>query len=135
MLILVRSGKGRKDRYSILSNVALDLLRRYYRAYRPEKWLLPGAKAGSHLTERTVKKVFVRAKDKAGIHKQATVHSLRHSFATHLLEAGTDLLYIQGLLYHASSKTTEIYTHVTSKDLRRIQSPMARLVSNLELGT
>ena len=114
MLILVRAGKGRKDRFSILSPVTLETLRQYYRAYQPQKWLFPGAKPGSHITERTVQKVFVQAKDKAGIHKQATVHSLRHSFATHLLEAGTDLRYIQELLGHQSSKTTEIYTRVTS---------------------
>lgn len=128
MLILVRSGKGRKDRFSILSPVTLETLRQYYRVYRPQKWLFPGAKPGSHITERTVQKMFVQAKDKAGIHKQATVHSLRHSFATHLLEAGTDLRYIQELLGHQSSKTTEIYTRVTSHDLRRIQSPLDRLV-------
>ncbi|NMB38540.1 MAG: tyrosine-type recombinase/integrase [Firmicutes bacterium] len=128
MLILVSSGKGRKDRFSILSPVTLETLRQYYRVYRPQKWLFPGAKPGSHITERTVQKVFVQAKDKAGIHKQATVHSLRHSFATHLLEAGTDLRYIQELLGPQSSKTTEIYTRVTSHDLRRIQSPLDRLV-------
>lgn len=128
MLVLVRSGKGAKDRVSILSDVALDMLRNYYRVYRPQKWLFPGAKAGRHITERTVQKVFVQAKGRAGIHKDATVHSLRHSFATHLLEAGTDLRYIQELLGHQSSKTTEVYTHVTSRDLRRIQSPLDRLV-------
>lgn len=128
MLVLIRSGKGAKDRVSILSDVALKLLRDYYRVYRPEKWLFPGPKAGRHITERTVQKVFVQAKDKAGIHKDATVHSLRHSFATHLLESGTDLRYIQELLGHQSSKTTEVYTHVTSRDLRRIQSPLDRLV-------
>lgn len=128
MLVLVKSGKGGKDRVSILSDVALVMLRDYYRSYRPKKWLFPGAKSGSHITERTVQKVFVQAKEKAGIHKQASVHSLRHSFATHLLEVGTDLRYIQELLGHKSSKATEVYTHVTSKDLRKIQSPLDRLV-------
>lgn len=128
MLVLIRSGKGAKDRVSLLSDVALVMLRDYYRMYRPQKWLFPGAKAGRHITERTVQKVFVQAKNRASIHKAATVHSLRHSFATHLLEAGTDLRYIQELLGHQSSKTTEIYTHVTSKDLRRIKSPLDRLI-------
>jgi len=73
MLILVRSGKGRKDRFSILSPVTLETLRQYYRVYRSQKWLFPGAKPGSHITERTVQKVFVQARDKAGIHKQATI--------------------------------------------------------------
>lgn len=91
MLVLIRSGKGAKDRVSILSDVTLGMLREYYRAYRPQKWLFPGAKADRHVTERTVQKVFVQAKGRAGIHKDATVHSLRHSFAIHLLEAGTDL--------------------------------------------
>ena len=128
MLVLIRSGKGDKDRVSVLSEVALEMLRDYYRVYRPQKWLFPRAKVGRHITERTVQKVFVQAKDRAGIHKDATVHSLRHSFATHLLEAGTDLRYIQELLGHQSSKTTEVYTHVTNRDLRRIQSPLDRLV-------
>lgn len=128
MLVLVRSGKGAKDRVTLLSEIALEMLREYYRVYRPQKWLFPGAKAGRHITERTVQKVFVQAKKRAGIHKDATVHSLRHSFATHLLEAGTDLRYIQELLGHQSSKTTEVYTHVTNRDLRRIQSPLDRLV-------
>ena len=92
------------------------------------QWLFPGAKPDSHLSERTVQKVFARAKEKADIHRDATVHSLRHSFATHLLEAGTNLRYIQELLGHESLKTTEIYTHVSSRELSKIQSPLDRLV-------
>lgn len=87
-----------------------------------------GSKADRHITKRTVQKMFVQAKDRDGIHKDATAHSPRHSLATHLLEAGTDLRYIQELLRHQSSKTTEIYTHVTSRDLRRIQSLLDRLM-------
>ncbi len=128
MLIHVQMGKGQKDRYTILSEITLDNLRQYYRIYRPVKWLFPGAKPGSHITERTVQKVFKSAKENAGITKDVSVHSLRHSFATHLLEAGTDLRHIQELLGHQSSKTTEIYTHVTNKELRKIQSPLDRLV-------
>lgn len=107
MLVLVRLGKGNKDRVSILSDYALGLLRAYYRAYQ---------------------QVFARAKEQADIHRDATVHSLRHSFATHLLEAGTNLRYIQELLGHESLKTTEIYTHVSSRELSKIQSPLDRLV-------
>ena len=105
MLIRVRQGKGRKDRYTILPRSILHDLRSYWKAYRPTKWLFPGARTGRHLSERAVQKVFARAVASAGIKKKATVHTLRHSFATHLLEAGTDLRYIQELLGHKSSKS------------------------------
>ncbi len=124
MLIRVRQGKGRKDRYTLLSEIALLQLRKYYMLYKPEKWLFPGGKENSFLTERSVQKVFENACRKAKIKKKVTVHSLRHSFATHLLEGGTDLRYIQELLGHSSSKTTEIYTHVTKKNLSNIISPL-----------
>ena len=128
MLIRVRQGKGRKDRYTVLPRSILADLRSYWKAYRPSKWLFPGARAGRHLTERSVQKVFARAVRAVGITKRATVHTLRHSFATHLLEGGTDLRYIQELLGHRSSRTTEIYTHVTRKDLVRIESPLDTLL-------
>lgn len=127
MLIHVVQGKGRKDRYTLLSEVALVQLRKYYRIYRPEDWLFPGQDLDKFLTERTVGKVFQNACEKAKIRKNASVHTLRHSFATHLLEAGTDLRFIQELLGHASSRTTEIYTHVTTKNLSRIESPLDKL--------
>ena len=85
MLIRISQGKGRKDRYSILSQIALGELRTYARKYKPDNWLFPGAESDDFLTERTVQKVFENARDKAGIKKNVTVHSLRHSFATHLL--------------------------------------------------
>lgn len=124
MLIHVRQGKGRKDRYSILSKNALDTLRAYAKKYHPSEWLFPGDQIGKHLTERTAQKVFESACKKAGIKKDVSIHSLRHAFATHLLEGGTDLRYIQELLGHKNSKTTEIYTHVSQKDLGRIRSPL-----------
>lgn len=124
MLIKVKQGKGRKDRYTLLSEVALNQLRKYYYLYKPETWLFPGGKEGSFLTERTVQKIFENACVNAKIKSHATVHSLRHSFATHLLESGTDLRYIQELLGHSSSKTTEIYTHVTENSLSNIKSPL-----------
>ena len=108
-LLHVRQGKGRKDRYVMLSEVALESLRDYWRAYRPTKWLFPGQREGCHLHERTVEKILKQACQKAGIRKDISVHTLRHSFATHLLEAGIDLRYIQEMLGHKSSKTTEIY--------------------------
>ena len=109
MLIHVRQGKGRKDRYTVLSESALQVLRCYAKRYRVGKWLFPGEVQENHLTERSVQKIFEKARDAAGIKKEVSVHSLRHSFATHLLEAGTDLRYIQELLGHQQSKTTEIY--------------------------
>jgi len=124
MLIRIEHGKGAKDRYSVLSDVALSELRAYAKEYKPETWLFPGDKEDRFLTERTVQRVFENARIKAGVKKQVSVHSLRHSFATHLLEGGVDLRYIQELLGHQSSKTTEIYTHVTQSSIRNIRSPL-----------
>lgn len=129
MVIHVRQAKGKKDRYTVLSPSTLVLLREYVRQTRPEKWLFPGMDRGSHITERSVQKVFEKAKLAANIQKRVSVHSLRHSFATHLLEGGTDLRYIQELLGHQSSKTTEIYTHVSIRDARLVQSPLDRFIS------
>lgn len=125
--IWVRGGKGRKDRQTLLSEVALRTVKAYRESCRPQNWLFPGWNGGRHLTVRSVQKVMERAKKKNNIPSQATVHTLRHSFATHLLENGTDLRYIQELLGHSSPKTTQIYTHVSQKVLRRIQSPLDTL--------
>lgn len=124
MLIHVRQGKGQKDRFTLLSKNALEALRLYAREYHPNDWLFPGESQGKHLTERSAQKIFESASKKAGIKKDVSIHSLRHAFATHLLEGGTDLRYIQELLGHKNSKTTEIYTHVSQKDLGRIRSPL-----------
>ncbi len=129
-LIHVRQAKGRKDRYTVLSKIALEDLRIYWKEYKPQKWLFPSAQPDHHLHERSVQKILEHACKKAGIRKAISVHTLRHSFATHLLEGGTDLRYIQELLGHKSSKTTEIYTHVSKKDIGRIQSPLDSLISN-----
>lgn len=115
MLIHIVQGKGNKDRYTTLSEIALAELRNYAKEYKPEVWLFPGQNNKGFITERTVQRIFENARVKAGVKKKVSVHSLRHSFATHLLEGGIDLRYIQELLGHASSKTTEIYTHVTQK--------------------
>ena len=123
-LIYLKSAKGKKDRYTLLSNVALENLREYFKAYRPIEYLFEGAPGRKHIAERSVQEVFKRATGMAGIRKHVTVHSLRHSFATHLLEAGTDLRYIQEVLGHASSKTTEIYTHVSKQKLGKIINPL-----------
>ena len=128
-LIHIKEGKGKKERYTILSQVVIDSLTEYVRLMRPDEWLFPGAKPGTHITERSVQKIMDKAVEKAKISKKVTVHTLRHSFATHLLEGGTDLRYIQALLGHASSKTTEIYTHVSRRKLANIQSPLDRIMT------
>lgn len=127
-LIHIRGAKGRKDRYTLLSESALGALRTYLAEYGKSKWLFPGADRDEHITTRTVEKVFSDACREAGIQKSATVHTLRHSFATHLLEGGVDLRYIQELLGHQSSRTTEIYTHVSNKNLSRIKSPLDDMI-------
>ncbi len=126
-LIHIHGAKGRKDRYTLLSDVALGTLRYYFKKYQPKEWLFPAMNPERHISTRTVQAIFEHAKVKSGIKKDVSVHSLRHSFATHLLEGGTDLRYIQELLGHKSSKTTEVYTHVSNKDLSKIKSPLDRL--------
>ncbi len=132
MLIHVRGAKGRKDRYSLLSDETLQVLRIYFKEYRPKDFLFEGANGRRNYSERSVESVFAEAKSAAQIKKEVTVHSLRHAFATHLLESGTDLRYIQELLGHASSKTTEIYTHVTHSTLGKIESPLDRARKKLK---
>jgi integrase/recombinase XerD len=131
LLIHIRQGKGRKDRYTVLSEVALQALREYGKKYHLDNWLFPGENDDRHLTERSVQKMFEKTRERAGIVKDVSVHVLRHSFATHLLEGGTDLRYIQQLLGHKNSKTTEIYTHVSEKNLRKIRSPLDWLENDI----
>ncbi len=121
--IFIRDAKGKKDRYTLLSLKALELLTIYYRAYKPDYWLFEGA-TGSQYSKRSIQAFFKRGIKKAKINPLATVHTLRHSFATHLLERGIDLRYIQELLGHSSTKTTEIYTHITQKGMKDLQSPL-----------
>ncbi len=122
-LIHIKESKGRKDRYTLLSEHALQILKDYLKKYRPSKWLFEGSQKGNHISTRTVQAIFKQACEKAGIKKPVSVHSLRHSFATHLLESGVDLRYIQEILGHKSSKTTEIYTHVSKANIAKIKSP------------
>ena len=121
--IFVREAKGKKDRCSILSDKAWVLVHEYLDVHRPIEWLFEGVNGGKY-GERSVQAIFSRAKEKSKINPAATVHTLRHSFATHLLEKGVDLRYIQELLGHESSKTTEIYTHITKKGWDKIKSPL-----------
>lgn len=123
MVIMVRSGKGNKDRYTILSEKLLLELREYYTQWRPRKYLFEGF-MGSRYSAESVAKIVKDAANRAGIQKRVTPHMLRHSFATHLLESGTDLRYIQVLLGHRSSKTTEIYTHVATNIFLKIKNPL-----------
>jgi site-specific recombinase XerD len=122
-LLLVRGAKGRKDRTTLLSCKLLEELRQYFLIYKPKLWLFEGQEGGPYSVD-SIRKVFRQALKKAGLKREATPHTLRHSFATHLLEQGTDLRYIQALLGHTSSKTTEIYTHVTQHGLEKIISPL-----------
>jgi integrase/recombinase XerD len=127
----IRQGKGKKDRMTVLSHSAIEVVQQYIFQTKPENWLFPGQYPNKHLSERTVQKVFEAAVKTAKVKKDVSVHSLRHSFATHLLEDGIDIRYIQELFGHQSTRTTEIYTHVAVKDIRRISSPLDRI---MEMG-
>ncbi len=127
MQIRVKAGKGAKDRYVPLAVKALEVLRDYFRAFKPKEWLFPGDDASDHSSERAAQHVFASAKKDAGIKKQATFHTLRHSFATHLHETGVGLRYIQEFMGHESIETTERYTHVTQEGVERIKSPLDNL--------
>jgi integrase/recombinase XerD len=123
MLLTIRQSKGFKDRVVPISRKLIDMVEDYIRRYRPMVYLFEGQYQGQHYSTTSVEKVFHMCCEKAGIRKNITLHGLRHSYATHLLEAGTDLRYIQKLLGHKSSRTTEIYTHVTEKSIQKIRSP------------
>jgi site-specific recombinase XerD len=127
MLIHVVQGKGRKDRKVMLSSDLLDLLRDYWCEARPEGWLFPGKPKINPISPRQLNRAFTSAKRMAGINKPATLHTLRHSFATHLLEAGTDVRVIQVLLGHAKLTTTAQYTKVATKMIRDTTSPFEAL--------
>ena len=122
-IVLLKNAKGKKDRITPLSPIILEMLREYYLRFKPKIWLFEGQNAGDQYSEQSLQSVLKQALQKAGIKKPVTLHWLRHSYATHLLESGTDLRYIQELLGHSSSKTTEIYTHVSTKSLQQIKSP------------
>ena len=122
-LLIIKQAKGRKDRVTPISEKIVLMLREYYKMYTPKVWLFEEQKAGEQYSEKSLQNVLKQALEKAKIKKRVTLHWLRHSYATHLLEAGTDIRYIQELLGHKSSKTTEIYTHVSTKSLQKIKSP------------
>lgn len=134
MVIRVRQGKGCKERYTLLSPRLLEMLRCYWRIYRPTDWLFPGRTEAGHISQDTVRQVFSKARREAGIGRWCTPHTLRHAFATHLLDRGTDLVVIQALLGHASIKTTSVYTHVTVDRIQKTESPLDCLPP-LKLGS
>lgn len=119
----IRNAKGRKDRVVPVSEKIIELLRNYFKGYRPKVYLFEGQEEASRYSEESLSKVLKNALKSAKINRPATLHWLRHSYATHMLESGVDLRYIQELLGHKSSKTTEIYTHVSIKSLQKIKSP------------
>ena len=124
MMIRVRQGKGSKDRYTILSKRLLEQLRIYWKMYHPSLWLFSGRKPGQPISPSTVAAIYYNARDKAGIKKGKGIHTMRHCFATHLLEAGVDLRTIQVLMGHSSIMTTIIYLQVSRKQLSSVQSPL-----------
>ena len=128
MLIRIEQGKGRKDRQVMLSPSLLDLLREYYREARPKGWMFPGRNRVDPISTRQFNRAFGVACDFAEIKKTVSPHTLRHSFATHLLEGGTDIRVIQVLLGHAKLETTTVYTKVATKTIQSVTSPLDLLV-------
>lgn len=124
MLIKVENGKGGKDRYTLLSKMFLRELRHYYKTCKPGEWIFPSSHKGGPLCYASIRAVYEKARKKAGIKKGAGTHTLRHSFGTHLLEAGYDIRKIQVLMGHKSLSTTMIYLHVSRQTLSKIKSPL-----------
>jgi site-specific recombinase XerD len=121
--LFVSRSKGRKDRITLLSDRAAAFLKEYFRCFDIKSWIFPGQDNG-HLRIRTAQNIFEKAAVNANIQKKLSIHSLRHTFATHLLESGTDIRYIQSLLGHANLKTTERYTHIARRNILKIKSPL-----------
>jgi integrase/recombinase XerD len=122
-VVIIRQSKGKKDRITPLSPKILELLRDYYKEYSPKIYLFEGQEKNTQYSARSLEEVLKKSIKFAKINKPVTLHWLRHSYATHLLESGADLRFIQELLGHNSSKTTEIYTHVSTKNIQQIKSP------------
>lgn len=126
-LLIIKQAKGRKDRVAPLSNKIIEMLREYHQACKPEVYLFEGQNKGEPYDDRSLQQVLKQGLEKAKITKPVTLHWLRHSYATHLLEGGTDLRYIQEILGHSRSTTTEIYTHVSTKGIQNVISPFDTL--------
>jgi site-specific recombinase XerD len=127
MVLRVHQGKGSKDRLTLLSPRLLEALRWYWRIEKPRDWMFPGNTSRGHISPDTVRHVFAKARKHVGLGPWCTPHTLRHAFATHLLDAGTDLVLIQSLLGHTSIVTTSRYTHISTERLRQTVSPLERL--------
>ena len=123
-VIYIKGGKGRKDRYTLLSQKAAQLFIKYCKIADTQDWLFPGQSAVRPLTIRSAQKIFDKAVCRANIRKEVSIHCLRHTFATHLLENGTDILYIQCILGHSSLRTTERYTRIAKGNILNIRSPL-----------
>lgn len=123
MKIIVRDGKGKKDRHTLLAQSTLILLREYWKMYKPNNYLFLGKDGVNHLKNRAIQLAFTKYLNTTNIKKKAHIHTLRHSFATHLLDAGTDIIYIQRLLGHSSITTTTVYLHLRDYRVLKIQSP------------
>ncbi|MDR0601503.1 MAG: site-specific integrase [Treponema sp.] len=126
-MLLIHAGKGRRDRYTLLSDRAADFIRQYCALYAVDTWLFPGFPASCHLSIRTAQTIFSKALEKAGISKPISIHGLRHTFATHLLENGINIRYIQELLGHTNLRTTQRYTHIARRQVFKIRSPLDSL--------
>jgi site-specific recombinase XerD len=131
-VVLIRGGKGRKDRHSVLAHSLIPIIEQYLNMYRPAFWLFEGLN-GERYSATSLQQVLKRAVSRAGIRKHVRLHMLRHSFATHLLEAGTSTRYIQVLLGHESPKTTEVYAKVTRFGLDKVVSPLDQIVASRQL--
>lgn len=130
MQIRIDQGKGNKDRYAMLSHSLIKVLREYWKYYRPSIWLFPGRSLEQPIGTSSIQKMFRQAKKRAGISKPASVHTLRHSFATHLLEQGVDVFRIQKLLGHSNLNTTRIYVHIQNQGLKELVNPLDYLLSS-----
>ena len=125
-LLFIRQSKGKKDRVVPISHKIIEMLRDYYKAFKPKTWLFEGQMPNTKYSEMSLAKVLKQALKKAGNQKAVSLHWLRHSYATHLLESGTDISYIQKLLGHSDIKTTLIYAKVSKKEMGQIESPLDR---------
>ena len=131
MLVRIRNGKGAKDRYVPLPDKTVELLRSYWLLHRPKDWLFPAKKKNGPINVTSIQRAFKDALKQSGVHKAASVHTLRHSYATHLLEKGEDLRVIQELLGHRSPNTTAVYTHLTKKTVEALYVRLNQLMSGL----
>ena len=134
MRMFIQQGKGKKDRYVILSQSNLEILREYWKEYKPKYWLFEGQEKGSCISTRAIQDAFKKYLKKAGINKKASVHTVRHAFATHLLENGASIFYIRQLLGHATIWTTTRYLHVATTDVLKTVSPLDTLLNNAKIN-